>query len=270
MRKSLPNTVKIELVRLYHCALLVSICKDWPAAILGRLNINTADTPLPLRLRNGLNVSVEPGSMDVQVLVEIFGEREYIPSFYSNGYEEARLIIDIGANKGMFTLFAASTFPNAMVHAYEPDPRLFAELESNVSRNHFEARCRPHNCAIWNRQGSVDFVPAHPTNRGRGAVVDRQGATRTIDVEAVSLTDILREHRVVDLLKMDIEGGEYEVILGTSPEELRAIRFIALEYHPSPVHSVEEIIQHLQAARFSACVRPRGRMLYGWQETKNR
>jgi FkbM family methyltransferase len=269
MRKSLPNPVKIEMVRLYHCLLLVSLCKNWPAAILERLKMNKRETPLPLRLRNGLNVSVEPGSLDVQVLAEIFGEREYTPNFYRRSYQEARVIVDIGANKGMFTLFAATTFPNAGVYAYEPDPLLFAELQRHIARNRFDARCRLHNCAVWSRQRSVTFAPAHRMNRGGGAVVERKEATGAIEVQALALKDILRELQMVDFMKMDIEGAEYEVILGTSAEDLRVVKFLALEHHPSPVHGVDEIIRHLQGAGFSVCRGSRGRMLYAWQEGWN-
>lgn len=58
-------------------------------------------------------------------------------------------------------------------------------------------------------------------------------------VPAKTLTQIVLEveSAVVDLLKMDIEGSEYEVIFSTAPDVLRRVRRIALEYHSADVNA---------------------------------
>jgi hypothetical protein len=67
------------------------------------------------------------------------------------------------------------------------------------------------------------------------------------------LTDVLRENDLqeVDLLKMDIEGGEYEVFLSTSHDVLRRIQRIAVEYHGHCApYTKRHIFEHLRESGF--------------------
>ena len=64
-------------------------------------------------------------------------------------------------------------------------------------------------------------------------------------VKTMTLDSVLRDFESVDLLKMDIEGGEYEVLYGSAPETLRKIRRITLEYHPDE-GSPAELLAYLK------------------------
>jgi len=74
----------------------------------------------------------------------------------------------------------------------------------------------------------------------------------TAEVEAVSLAGFLEStcERQIDLLKMDIEGSEYEVLLAASSRDLDRVRRINLEYHQKPGFTKRDILEHLGQCGF--------------------
>lgn len=266
LRRILPRPVKIRIIQMYHCVLLIRTCKNWLIAVFDRLHVSCGNGQRLLKLRDGIKLSVELSTLDTQIVAEIFGEKVYTPLSLSKYWGGSKFVLDIGANKGVFTLFAATKFPNATIYAYEPDPILFAILRSNILLNSLDKRCILYNSAVWRHGGFLPFAPANPRNPGAGRVVECEKDVQSmIDVPAIALTDILRKHRKIDFVKMDIEGGEYQVILGTPCEALSKIKYLALEYHWAANHDVHELVEHLMSAGFSVMLSSRGSMLYAWQ-----
>jgi hypothetical protein len=116
--------------------------------------------------------------------------------------------VDVGANWGYFTLLAAALVgPTGHVVSIEPDPRLLARLHRNVSTNRL----------TW-----VRVVP--------GAVA---GAD-VFQVRARALDDIARGFGLIDLVKIDIEGGEATALAGMRRLlASRVVRRLLLELHPA-------------------------------------
>ncbi len=75
-------------------------------------------------------------------------------------------------------------------------------------------------------------------------------------VENVRAKHVLDEARFssCDLLKIDIEGGEYDVLLVADASTLARIRTIVCEFHPMPNHSVNELVRHLTDNGFRVSV----------------
>jgi FkbM family methyltransferase len=139
--------------------------------------------------------------------------------------EDARgVVIDAGAHVGIFSLLA-SAHARAVV-ALEAHPANFALLAANLEANRVEsvdARQR----ALWSEQGRLDLVEGPQS--GAGSVLGGEG--RTIPVEAETLDSIVAETGPVDLLKLDIEGAEFEVLESASDETLRQISAVVAELH---------------------------------------
>lgn len=153
-------------------------------------------------------------------LREVFIDRVYAFDCDS----ERPVIIDCGANIGMASLWFFHRFPNATVIAYEPDERLCAMARANLATaGHAEADviC----AAVWDRNASLAF----------DAIGDDSGAVSTKGTSTVRGVD-LAEHlpERVDLLKMDIEGGEFVVVphLCRTGAIARVRRF-TIEFHVS-------------------------------------
>lgn len=180
---------------------------------------------------NGRSFRMPPGRTGLaETIVEMWGGRAYTSGGF---YQPApgHTILDIGANVGAFSLWVAQQCPEARVVAVEPSPDNFEMLQQNL--------------AGWKHRVAVVCV-AVGASRGRGLVVD--GGRRTVDhrvrvvsaddaraesVKVVPLVDLLQQAgtELVDFLKMDIEGAEFDVFSTMSDDTQRRFRKIALEYH---------------------------------------
>jgi FkbM family methyltransferase len=267
--KYLSSRLKSQMVQLHHSTMLMKVTKNWTKAVLDRCNVKfEADGKknVLLRLRNGDKIPIELDALDTQRVAEIYGEQVYTPPALAGYWHNSRVILDIGANKGIFSIYAAGLFPNSTIHAYEPNPHIFPILKENIRLNNLDGRCMPFNYAVWYQDEELPFMLRNAKNPGTGQIIEYGKTTDDVKtVPGVAFAKVLRVSPEVDFLKMDIEGSEYQVILHTPPDELRRIRFIAMEYHDSKDHSLDELIGHIKAAGFSVLLRPRGSILYAWR-----
>jgi FkbM family methyltransferase len=121
-------------------------------------------------------------------------------------------VLDIGANVGFYTrLMADCVGPAGRVDAFEPAPVNHAML---VERLRAYPQVRVHQAAVTERSGTVTLHLSPDLN-----VDHRTFATgeqrETIDVAAVAVDDVFRnDSRAVHFIKLDIQGAEYEALLG--------------------------------------------------------
>jgi FkbM family methyltransferase len=128
---------------------------------------------------------------------------------------------DVGANVGTIALPVAAAFPHVIVHAFEPSPGVFRRLERNLGLNPtLQDRVRLHQIALSDSDSVVDFFPSRETsNSGCGSLFAMHNTwTTPVPVEARTGDHVVAEDRaaVPDVIKIDVEGFEYEVLLGIS------------------------------------------------------
>lgn len=117
----------------------------------------------------------------------------------------APLILDCGAHIGLASLFFASRFPQATIHAFEADPAIAAVMAANLQAQGF-AHVIPHAKAVWVHGDGITFADTHDDS---GHVTAGGNGVR---VASFRLRDFLAGlERPVDLLKLDIEGAEFTV-----------------------------------------------------------
>lgn len=129
----------------------------------------------------------------------------------------AEVVLDVGANSGLFALYAALEQPKSRVFAFEPTPASSASLAGNIAANAARnvTRCE---AAVCNHDGSVElFVPpgdSLPLGASTLPAFRELGAR--FEVAAVRLDTFAREHQLsrVDLIKLDTEGTEPTVLAG--------------------------------------------------------
>ena len=146
-------------------------------------------------------------------------------------------VVDVGANWGYFTLAAAHWAGAAgRVVALEPEPRLFATLRANVELNGL-SQVATLPIAAGETDGELGFVAydADAENRGvsRAAAAGERADFRS---RVQPLDDVLDERGVpfAWLLKIDIEGGEYEALRGMRRGLLKGrYAYVLLECHPA-------------------------------------
>jgi FkbM family methyltransferase len=131
-------------------------------------------------------------------------------------------VIDAGANIGYFTvLLGYLVGPSGKVLAYEPNPSLFANLYDNVSLNYLHDRVTLIQKAVYARRERLAFY-ASTRYHGNSSLHKHSNEYhhhyrdefRQIEVDAEPLDVHLPSLPQIDLIKLDIEGGEYQAFLG--------------------------------------------------------
>lgn len=169
-------------------------------------------------------------------------EQKYVVR--ANGFEEAVLraesmtCIDLGANIGIYTRKMAAR--TKRVIAFEPDPWTFAELQANVADLE---NVRLENSAAGVREGMVllyrraQFEEDPAAHSEASSVISSKSDVAKASAVEVLQIDFLRYLEELDddigVLKMDIEGGEVDLLeaLFGRPDLLRRIDHIFAETH---------------------------------------
>lgn len=148
------------------------------------------------------------------------GKREaYMVQLFKAILRPGMVVCDIGSYIGYYALLAAQGIGNSgRVFAFEPDPHNFAYLSRNIRANGLDSIIVAVQKAVSDQTGRRSFY-IHEGDRSRSSLFWREGKVREIIVECVRLDEFIYElfgnrNRCVDLIKMDIEGGELQALKG--------------------------------------------------------
>jgi FkbM family methyltransferase len=165
---------------------------------------------------------------DAATLAEIFHKGDYLPvEEVSDALVRPSRILDLGANIGLFGVFAARRWPEAQIVGYEADPENAEIHERTIHANGLAGRWRLERMAAGARDGEVELA----AGRAMESFVVSPGEDAGVPTITVPMRDVLAEVAEADLLKLDIEGGEW-AILGDRRFRDRPPRVVVLEYHP--------------------------------------
>jgi FkbM family methyltransferase len=130
----------------------------------------------------------------------------------------AKVILDVGANAGIYSLAALAIQPNATVHAFEPTPEIAARLRATAKLNELD-RLYVHEAAVFSKNGQAAlkrFRGELDSNEGMNFISQDLGESGSERVQTVCLDQFCRDHSIghVDLLKLDIQGHEHSALQG--------------------------------------------------------
>jgi len=151
--------------------------------------------------------------------------------------EPGATFVDVGANEGYFSVAGARLVgPRGRVVAVEPQSRLRPVIERNAALNGIE-NITIYGAAISDAAGTAELHLTSESASGSSSLFrTTRYALPSERVPTMTLAQLFADAGVerADLVKVDVEGFEYEALLG-SPELLRrgAIRTLVLEWHPS-------------------------------------
>jgi FkbM family methyltransferase len=211
--------------RLKYLPLAMKKIRNWPTFMYHyALGLRPRDAYL---FRNGAQLIISRG-VDHVPIIEIFLNEDYgtIP--------DNSVVIDLGANIGVFTIYATTTAPSVRVYAYEPCPDFCAVLKENVRLNRRDETVHCFNLAVASEVGRRDLYMSSgafffPTLIG----ATNHGNQERVEVRCTTLAQIMESNHLehVDLLKIDCEGAEYEILYPTPRSRLQRISEIRMEYH---------------------------------------
>jgi len=142
------------------------------------------------------------------------------------------MFVDIGANIGYFSLLGASLVgPTGQVISFEPISYVADQLKMSVRANHYE-NVKINNMALGAKP-SVMELEIMPGNVGGSSLVKNIRSGQTESVQVSTLDQELAYFEDIRLIKIDVEGYEYEVLLGAQETIKKYKPTIILEFSPS-------------------------------------
>ena len=210
---------------------------------------------------------------------EIFENTEYFQ--HGIRIKEGDCIFDVGANIGLFSLFAGQQEEKVEIYAFEPIPELFKLLEMNTKLYGLNAKLFP--CGLSNKRGEETFTYYPDNSIVSGRYADQKQEQEVIktflsnkqnssgikeelssgELEQLSsymfqkqqqvtcqlrtISEVIKEQGVeqIDLLKIDVEKSELEVLAGIAEEDWCKIQQIVVEVHDieGRLAVVEELLE---------------------------
>ena len=183
---------------------------------------------------------------------EEIGEFEYISKNLIT--DTGRQYLDIGSYNGLFALFMAKKDPQGSITAFEPNPANFFRIEKNVLLNNMK-NIRCVNAGVSDHVGKLDFYLPDDYSITTVSSFSLSFASNHTDTSLskieVNVTDLdlfcQRENLHPDVLKIDVEGHEWEVIKGAMNTIRRCHPVILCEIFTKFYTTSEEFQRELPA-----------------------
>lgn len=192
---------------------------------------------------------------DEDIIAEIWRSKVYTPQGFK--IQKGFNVIDIGANIGSFTVYAAKAAKKGSVYSYEPYPENLKLLKENVRMNELKNVKIFGFGVMGKRKKSRLYMDR--TNDGGHSVCSK--SKDFITMRCVTLKGIFDANNIsfCDFLKLDCEGAEYDILFNTPGKYLSRIGRIALECHKHPAYkknNVNSLKKFLRGAGFQIKIKP--------------
>jgi FkbM family methyltransferase len=156
-------------------------------------------------------------------------------SLFNIDFQPGDVILDLGANLGIISILLAKKFPFTKIYSFEASPINFQNFIKNIEDNNC-SNITPFNLAVWSTTDETLEIPTSPTNSGGSSIYYKQEFFNQYPiskVKTISLQDILSQNNIESckLLKIDVEGAEYEIFSSFPEEKLNFIKNIGIEFH---------------------------------------
>lgn len=207
--------------------------------------------PVPFR---GMHVYLNPDDRVItpMVLSGIYEPAEF--SLLEKVVQPGDAILDIGANIGLHTLVMSRIAGEAgHVVSFEPEVVNQRYLKRNLARNGFR-NVTVVGKAVCDTSGPKTFF-INPLNTGDHRLHGDGSHSHSVTVDAVSIDDYLGADKRVDLIKMDIQGGEADALRGMAATlDANPALCMMFEFWPYGLHlagrRVEDVLGFIHDRRF--------------------
>jgi FkbM family methyltransferase len=217
---------------------------NWWLYFFNMMSLLTPGKLYCFKYKNGLRVLFRAGTWDALLNLGIFGIEEYAPLIRAD-VSHLRQILDLGAQTGLFTLWMLARNPRLHAVCVEAARENYDILCKNIELNGYSSRVRVLHRAAWSRTDELLTLFINPSNTGANSVFGGSVGANSESVLTISLKDIIRNEDY-DLVKIDIEGAEYEVLQHTTPATFAHLSRMFMEVHGSEVETatLKSFLEH--------------------------
>ena len=204
---------------------------------------------------NGKKVFYRTSSSDMTLIYEILLKSKYRSEYYFPEKIKPEVILDIGGNVGITSIYLASIFPNATIYTFEPLLENYKILQKNTEQY---GNIKVFNIGLGSKNGSFKvFLSDDSENFGGVSFYSEGEGNKTesyTECKVRNINDVIQELNIsaIDLMKIDTEGSEYDILSCLNDEILRSIFWITGELHGNRDF---ELLNYLNSMGFSISVK---------------
>jgi FkbM family methyltransferase len=229
---------RLEKLAFYRRELL-----NWPAVTAMHV---TGSPVRDLRLRDGHTIHLLDPKHEIWAFDSIYRRRCYDIDF--PGLPTDGTVVDLGANVGIFALLAATRLvPHGRVLAVEASAECARLLEKTTRR------CL--NVTVWCGAVAGQGILWLAHDSLSASIFRSHEAVRAVTAPSVGIEEVLSFDTRIDLLKANIEGAEYPMLLESPPDIWRNVHRLAIKWHKDTEvaggHDPEELARKLEPLGFT-------------------
>lgn len=178
-------------------------------------------------------INFRENSVDTKIIEHSFENDIFYSTIKEFRSTENMKIIDIGAHIGTFSLLSAIKFPNANIYSFEPFPETYKLLDRNINENKI-TQVHALNYAISNKDAELNLYLSSENWEHSTANTE---STNSIIVKGKKLDSFINDYGIdlVDLVKFNCEGAEFEIIDSISAATFKKIKFMVILFHEDMV-----------------------------------
>ncbi len=195
--------------------LWLSLLKEKITPLGKPFKVQVPNIKFPIYLRSG--------SSDIEVFCQIFVHKE----LDFKAIEPVKYIIDAGANIGLASVFFINKFPNATLDALEID-------RNNISVFNLNTRNYPNinliSKGLWSKNSTLKI--SNPEAKSWAFQIEETFDNDPDGFDAITINELVktRKNKIIDILKIDIEGAEKEVF-ESDTSWLSNVKTLSIEIH---------------------------------------
>lgn len=180
-------------------------------------------------------ITLDPknGYIDEKIFDKGYFEEEMLDAFLSY-LRPGMTFVDIGANIGQHTLFVSRVVgPTGSVISFEPIPHLYEQIKRSVEANAM-TNVNLLNLGCGEKESSMTLY-INKANIGASSVIapSKDNKEEKVTIHIIKAEDKLLPYKKIDLIKIDVEGYEYQALLGLEKIIERDKPVLFIEYTPT-------------------------------------
>ncbi len=204
------------------------------------------------------NIFYRPSTSDQGAIYEILLRAPSKTEYFVDSRVDPKVVLDIGANIGITTIWIKENFPSAKVFAFEPMLENFRLLAKNT-KDLSDVHVFPFGLGAETMKSDV-YANEDPNNHGAFSIYSREKGIENLANDQILKQQIEIRHagqtlfdlgiECVDILKIDTEGAEFDIISSLPTEILRNTQWIMGELHGVKTYGVLNMLEPWFATQF--------------------
>lgn len=207
---------------------VIKTVRNWPLFFLDYMGL-IKKNPITYTLWNGIKYEINTRPPERSTIREVWIAKEYNPK----GFEinKSDIVLDIGAHKGVFSIFASYFAKKGRIYSFEPFKENFEGLKRNIKLNKMK-NIIVINKAVSNKTGTKDLILSDSSTK-HSFYFNKDNKTKKVKVKTISLKDFVKQNKInnINFLKIDAEGAEYNILFSCPNEIFKLIEKISMECH---------------------------------------